>query len=305
MFNAKRASANAIINRVMSNVNGIGQSKTEARNNSGKFGENGHKVSDKAHSIKEVQNLRTLTKQYVNFVKENYAGKVAGNINADSAKAFLIDKAEILKGSTINTYLSEFKKISDGLNKDGIGNLNRQDIQSIKQELKEDYNLSKEHINRAYNNTQAIQNEMRQTTMSLSADLQIEAGLRVNDSLNSSKWQINTDNTLTIYGSKGGIAYTTAPLSNELIQRVAEAKEMGYKANYTEYREALKEATLQTNQEYNKHGTHGLRYNFAQNRYLELRENGATHNEARGQVSLEMGHSRLDITDHYASYVYY
>jgi len=301
MFNAKRASANAIINRVMSNANGINQSKVEARNSSNQIGENGHKVSDKAHSIKEVQNLRSVTTQYINFVKENYAGKVAGNINAESAKAFLEAKAIEVKGSTLNTYTSLMQKVSDNLNKDGIGNLNRQDIRSIKQELKEDYSLSKEHINRAYDNTQAIQEQMRQTTMSLSADLQIEAGLRASDAINSDKWQINQDNTLTINDSKGGITYTTAPISNELIQRVQEAKEIGYRANYSEYREALKEAVQSTGQNYT--GTHGLRYSFAQDRMEKLLGTGLyTRNEIKGQVSLEMGHSRLDITDHYTSF---
>ena len=301
MFSVKRASANAIIKRVMSNAQGIGQSKSQARNTSNIIGENGHKVSDKAHSIKEMQNLRSVATQYVKFVKENYAGKVAGNINAESAKAFLENKATEVKGSTLNTYTSLMQKVSDNLNKDHIGNLNRQDIQSIKQELKESYSLSKEHMNRAYDNTQAIQNEMRQTTMSLSTDLQVEAGLRVDDSLNSSKWNINPDNTLTINDSKGGITYTTAPISNELIERVQEAKEMGYKANYTEYREALKEAVQSTGQNYT--GTHGLRYSFAQDRMERLRETGLyTRNEIKGQVSLEMGHSRLDITNHYTSF---
>ncbi|UCN01155.1 hypothetical protein LCX93_04375 [Sulfurimonas sp. SWIR-19] len=284
----------------MSNANGIGQSKAETRNNSNIRGENGHAVSDKAHSIKEVQNLRSVATQYINYVKENYSGKVAGNINKESAKAFLKAKALEVKGSTLNTYTSLMQKVSENLNKDHIGTLNRQDIQNIKQELKNDYTLSKEHINRAYDNTQAIQEQMRHTSMSLSTDLQVEAGLRANDAINSDKWHINEDNTLTISDSKGGITYTTAPISPELLNRVEEAKEMGYKVNYTEYREALKEAVQNTGQEYN--GTHGLRYSFAQDRLDELRQNGYTENEAKGQVSLEMGHSRLDITDHYTSF---
>lgn len=52
MFNSSRASANSIINRVMSNANGIGISKSKSRDKSDIRGENGHKVSDKAHSIK-------------------------------------------------------------------------------------------------------------------------------------------------------------------------------------------------------------------------------------------------------------
>lgn len=298
MFNAKRASANAIINRVMSNANGIKQSKVQSRNNNTTRAENGHKVSDKAHSIKEVQNLRSVTSQYINYVKENYSGKVAGNINAESAKSFLEAKAQEVSGGTLNTYSSLMNKVADNLNKDSIGSLNRSDIQNIKQELKEHIELKSEHINRAYDNAHAIVEEMKNTTMSISAQLQYEAGLRADDAINSSKWTINQDNTLTIHDSKGGITYNTRELSNETIEKVREAINSNYKANYTEYREALKEAVEATNQNYN--GTHGLRYNFAQERLQELQSNH-TYNEAKGITSLELGHSRLDITTHYTS----
>ena len=281
----------------MKNANGIRISKVESRNSSGKIGGNGHKVSDKAHSIKEVQNLRSLTKQYINYVQEQYHGKVASNITSESAKAFLEYKAQHIKSSTLNTYASLMQKVADNLQKDQIGNLSREDIQNIRQELKESYSFSKEHINRAYANPTAIKEEMKHTTLSLSATLQHEAGLRVDDAINSDKWQINHDNTLTIHNSKGGIIYTTIPLSNELIEKVKEAKEIGYKANYTEYREALKEAVARTNQNYT--GTHGLRYNFAQERVKELQEQGYTNYQADAYTSLEMGHSRLDITKHY------
>jgi hypothetical protein len=300
MFNASRASANSIINRVMSNANGIGQSKSEARANSGLKGANGHNVSDKAHSIKEVQNMRSVTTQFVNFVNENYDGKVANNINADSAKAFLEAKAQEISGGSLNTYVSTMNKIADNLQKDGIGDLSREVIQDIKSDLKEAYSLHSEHINRAYEDTQAIKDEMQNTPYALSADLQHEAGLRADDAINSGKWSVNEDNTLTVHDSKGGIDYTTTHLSDELIQRVGEAIENGYNANYSEYRETLKEAVEATGQEWS--GTHGLRYNFAQERVEELRENGHSEDEARGITSLEMGHSRLDITDHYTTF---
>ncbi|MDY0194310.1 MAG: integrase domain-containing protein [Aliarcobacter butzleri] len=296
MFNAKRASANSVINRVLSNANGVGTSKSQARNNSGLKGQNGHKISDKAHSIKELQNLRTVTTQYVNFVKENYQGKVASNINAESARAFIASKAQTVASSTLNTYISTMNKVVDNLAKDNIGSLQRNDIKDIKQ----DFNTSKNHENRAYENVESIKEAMRDTTMSISSDLQAEAGLRADDAINSSKWTINNDNTITINGSKGGIEYTTRALSDETIQRAREAQENGYKANYTEYREALREAVISTNQDYN--GTHGLRYNFAQERVEELKNNGYSEDEAKAQTSLEMGHSRIDITNHYTSF---
>ncbi len=299
MFNAMRASANSIINRVMSNANGIGESKREARAKSQIKGENGHKVSDKAHSIKEVQNLRSTTTQYINYIKENCTGKLSLNINAQSAKSFIISKLEdgSWKGSSANTNISNLNKIVDNLNKDNIGLLTRSDIKKIKTEIKQDYNLSKVHINRAYMNPNIIVEAMKYTIMAISATLQHEAGLRSDDAINSNKWTINKDNTITISGSKGGIHYTTKPLKTETIQRAIEAKKMSYKANYSEYREALKNAVEQTNQRWS--GTHGLRYNFTQERIEELKNHDYADDEAKGQTSLEMGHSRLDIVYNY------
>ncbi len=299
MFNAMRASGNSIINRVMSNANGIGESKREARVNSKIKGENGHKVSDKAHSIKEVQNMRSTTTQYINYIKENCSGKLSQNINAQSAKGFIISKLENgnWKGSTANTNISTMNKIVDNLQKDNIGLLTRNDIKKIKTEIKQDYNLSKIHVNRAYLDPKSIIEIMKNTIMSISATLQHEAGLRSDDAINSNKWTINKDNTITVSGSKGGIQYTTKPLNTKTIQRATEAKKMSYKANYGEYREALKEAVEQTNQRWN--GTHGLRYNFAQERIEELKNNEYADDEAKGQTSLEMGHSRLDIVYNY------
>ena len=293
-FNASRASANSIINRVLSNANGIGISKAAQRAESGLKGQNGHRITDKSHSIKEMQNLRSVTKQYVNFVKENYAGKVASNINAESARAFIQYKSETVATSTLNTYISTLAKVSDNLSKDGIGSLNRSDITSLRNE----YDTYKTHVDRAYSDPVAIVENMRDTPYSLSTELQYEAGLRAADSLDSSKWTINEDNSLTIHESKGGLDYTTAPLSSDLIDRVREAQEEGYKANYSEYREAFKEAVTATNQDYT--GTHGLRYNFAQDRIEELKSEGKSEEEARATTSLEMGHSRIEITEHYA-----
>lgn len=282
----------------MSNANGIGISKTERRNQSNITAENGHKVTDKAHSIKEMQNLRTVTRQYINFVKENYSGKVANNINAETARAFIEQKAENVSGNTLNTYISTMYKLSDNLNKDSIGNLNREDIQAIKQEIKDNYSLKAEHINRAYENIENIRAEMQHTPFSISAELQLEAGLRAADALDSSKWQINhEDKTITVEGSKGGLTYTTTPLRDDILQKAQEAKESGYRANYEEYRSALKEAVENSKESWN--GTHGLRYTFAQNRVEELKQNGYTDVEARARTSLELGHSRLEITNHY------
>ena len=63
------------------------------------------------------------------------------------------------------------------------------------------------------------------------------------------------------------------------------------------YRKDLQEAANLTGQEY--HGSHGLRWNFAQERFHNLMENGYTYEQALAQVSKELGHERADITKHY------
>jgi integrase len=51
-------------------------------------------------------------------------------------------------------------------------------------------------------------------------------------------------------------------------------------------------ATLQID----AHGTHGLRYAYAQRRYQECLSQGLTDSESRQRISRELGHERLAIT---------
>jgi len=216
-----RASATAVINQIMSQANGIGSSKTESRKQSNIIAQNGQKVSSKAHSVKSLQNLRSITTQYVNFIKENHGNRVVKHINNETIKDFINHKLEQGNSQgTINTYISTLAKMSDNINRLNLYTTARTEITAYRNELKANGNdLQKNHINRAYNNPQAIVNEMRQSPYSLSAQLQYEVGLRAGDAINSSKWTLNPDNTLHIKGSKNGINYTTSTLSNETAQR--------------------------------------------------------------------------------------
>ncbi|MBD3829143.1 MAG: site-specific integrase [Arcobacter sp.] len=289
----KRASSNAVIKQVMKQANGIGTSKTLSKNNSDIIGQNGHSVSSKAHSIKSIQNLRSITTQYVNFVKENYGNRVVNHLNNETMKDFINHKFDNgASEGTINTYISTLSKVSDNLNLLGVNSTSREEITAYRSELKDfGHHLQKNHINRAYENPQAIIREMNSfSPYTLSAKLQLEAGLRAGDSIEASKWILNLqDNTLTVQGSKNGLTYTTSPLSSETVEQVREAIQNNYSVNYGEYRETLKEAVETTGQSWK--GTHGLRYNYAQ----EAISNGASKSE----LSLNLGHSRSEISDHY------
>lgn len=293
-----RASANAVINAIMSKAaEGLGNSKTLARSKSEVIAQSGHKISDRVHSISSLQNLRTVTKQYINYLKENHKGRVLDNVSKETMKDFL--KSKDIKGGSLNTYISTAGKLTDSLNRLNVSKISRDDIYTIRNELKQEgINLSKEYRNRSYANTEKIVEHMRENSpYGLAATLQKEAGLRIDD-LSSSKWQINDDNTLTIMQSKNGLNYTTCTLNNKTISEVKEAKIDGYKIDKTQYSIALKEAVEQAGDEWT--GSHGMRYSFAQERMQELvHEYDYTHSEALAEISLNMGHSRSEISLHY------
>lgn len=295
----KRASANAVIKAVMSQATAIGESKSKARAESTIKGQNGHKVSSKAHSIKSVQNMRSVTTQYINYVKENYGNKVVQHIHKESIQSFLQKKSIEVSGGSLNTYISTTAKLVDNLNKVGINSIERKDVHNLRTEFKiNNINLSKEHTNRAYQKIdQIVKNVESASGFSLSVKLQAQAGLRIDDATNSSKWKINDDNSITVFRSKNGLNYTSVPLDYKLVQEVREAIQDGYKIDKTEYGQILKEAIENTGQEFN--GSHGIRYSFAQERINELKEYGYTHEEALSEISQNMGHSRNEITCHY------
>jgi len=70
--------------------------------------------------------------------------------------------------------------------------------------------------------------------------------------------------------------------------------------NRNQYRLALQVAADKTGQQYT--GSHGLRWNFAQERFQAIQQSGGTREQALAQVAQEMGHNRGDITEHYLRY---
>lgn len=294
-FNLGRASAEAAANKFTKVMDGIGQSKAQSKAESGlKSERSGHAKSDKLHSYSSLENFRSTTKQYFDHVKTEY-GTLKGNINNDTLTDYLkgrLDRNEI-KESTANTYLSSLSNI--GIAQEKMGMTNTIDVREIAGNLQDEgYTLSREYSNRAYGEPSEIIRGMEQQGYGLSASLQYEYGLRAGDATDSDKWRITESGTLEISGSKNGTTYETAPLSDEMRERVQNAIENDFGVSYSSYVSNMRDIA---GDDWN--GTHGLRYNFAQERMEELQMQGYTYRDALEQTSLEMGHSRPEITEHY------
>ena len=97
-------------------------------------------------------------------------------------------------------------------------------------------------------------------------------------------------------GGKPGIVQISV-LSYQKLQNFLQNDGV-FEIDANQYRRALINVANQTNQAYN--GSHGLRWNFAQRRFMELQILGnLTYEQALQQVSWEMKHERAEITEHY------
>ena len=273
---ARLGSVKYQVSQILQKVNGIGTSKKESREQSGvKSLESGHKVSDKVHSFKSLENLRNDLTNLANFAKEEFQIKDIKEINIDILSSWIESKN--INYNTASNYMSELNKVSDHFN------FTKEQIKELRSDLKKD--LPKTELEtRAYKNLEKIElKEKHQVAF----ELQRDYGLRVNASTHINLDKQLNGNTLT-FREKGG-KLSHKELSPNLAQKIKEnAVEGKYEINKRTYGRDFQRAIEKSGQKYN--GTHGIRHSYAQKR-LE------THSKA--EVSQEMGHSREEITDTY------
>ena len=142
----------------------------------------------------------------------------------------------------------------------------------------------------------------------LVAQLQLFGGLRISEATLIDKEQLlgfrideftgQAVGQIRLTRTKGGRPRDVAVPVN-VYDQLAERLALGeLRVERSHYRKALMEAVEKTNQNYHGRGSHGLRWNYAQNRMFEL-INQQSYEVALTTVSHEMGHSRGSITSHY------
>ena len=273
---AKFGSIKYQVVEILKTVNGIGESKKASRESSGiKSVESGHKVSDKIHSYKSMDNMRNDLINLGNYAKENFGVKDISQIHAEHVREWLNSKE--ISYATASNYMSELNKVSDHFN------FTKEEIKELRADLKKELPTTKLET-RAYKNLEKIElKEKHQVAF----ELQRDYGLRVNASTHIDLNKQLNGNTLT-YREKGG-KLSQKEINPNLAQKLKEnAVEGKYEINKRTYSRDFQKQIEKSGQKYN--GTHGIRHTYAQ-KMLE------THSKA--EVSQEMGHSREEITDTY------
>ena len=168
--------------------------------------------------------------------------------------------------------------------------------------------LRNNHVPRAYIDPSALIQAIAREPLRLVARLQYEGGARVREvSLIKAIQFLGEEKdglTGTIRGKvhlihcKGGLErdiLVSLPTYGTLVNAVETGDP--FRINPEVYRRAIVSAARDSYQDY--HGTHGLRWSFAQRRFLSCRDRGLSKVQALKRVSSEMGHRRASITLRY------
>ena len=169
--------------------------------------------------------------------------------------------------------------------------------------------LRNNHVPRAYVDPSAlIQTTMREP-LRLVARLQYEGGARIREVSLIKAMQLSGEVEDGLTGAlmgkvhlihcKGGLErdmLVSVP-TYAMLLKALEDGEGFFRINAEVYRRAIVRAARDSCQDY--HGTHGLRWNFAQRRFLSCRDRGLSKEQALRKVSSEMGHRRASITLRY------
>jgi integrase len=273
---ARLGSVKYQVSQILQKVNGIGTSKKASRESSGiKSVESGHKVSDKVHSYKSLENMRNDLTNLANYAKAEFQIKDIKEINIDIVSSWIDSKN--IGYNTASNYMSELNKVSDHFN------FTKEEIKELRADLKKELPKS-ELETRAYKNLEKIElKEKHQVVF----ELQRDYGLRVNAATHINLDKQLNGNTLT-YKEKGG-KLSRKEINPNLAQKLKEnAVEGKYEINKRTYARDFQKQIEKSGQKYN--GTHGIRHSYAQ-KMLE--------NHTKAEVSQELGHAREEITDTY------
>lgn len=283
-------------------VDGIGISKKESRANSNYFGQNGHLVSDKVHSYNSKDEFINRAIELATYAKKIFGIKDMQAITNKVIESYIQEKInDDLVYESISTYISQLEKIQIALAKMKINKpehkylFDREGLITVR-EMAKDQAVRSTHENRAFERPDYLRSEIKED-YKVSFDLQRNFGLRVNEATYIKTSQLQ-NNILTIQGKGGYLREIDLPkelldrLSNQLL--INDGK---IEIPYSSYKDNMEVAAKKTKQNYE--GTHGLRYNYVQERYqIKLRE-GKTHQNALKEISHEIGHNRPEITEHY------
>lgn len=264
------------------------------------------------YSISTVNNFRGRWQELLSHTKVEHGVRDLEKLTDQHVAEFLAYKIEIgVSYAHWSGYASAFKKLENALNSysDKFDRGNEYSFRSAIEELRAEAKteLPRFEGTRNYDSPGRLIGAIGNESHRLVAKIQHESGLRLAGASRISEAQlkgIGLDRhagkpvgriDYIGKGGKPGTAQVSPATYRQLVAHIGANGELRIGAD--SYRASLKSAAMATGQTYN--GSHGLRWNFAQERFSELQRTEASYEKCLGVVSDELGHNRIEITLHY------
>jgi len=289
------------VQTVFKSIISFGESKHQAKEQARSLGaKTWHDIGKNIniYSYNTADSYRQIAIEAFKYAKENFNVKDITKIEAQHINSFLESKIESnVKYSTFQKYAAACEKLEVALSKYTKQNydFNLKDTRELAQKI-----LERTDAHRAYSDPQKLVDAIQNKTYRVLAEAQLTGGFRVYE-LNYLKMSQFSDNShsITVQGKGGKVREIelSEKTYNELKAIVEKSDNQKLVFSADSYRNELKKAAERSNQAYT--GSHGLRWNFAQNLFKELQESGKTYEQSLFIVSHALGHNRSDITEHY------
>ena len=289
-----------------SGILAIGESKHEAKREARDQGKTtwsqiGREL--KIHSYGTAETYKNIWHDFANYGRSEMGLKDLEKTSGEHALQYLEHKVE--QGvsanyfSTVQAALGKFEKALNMYSEKYERGQNYDFRDGIK-EAREvaSRELQKTEQSRGYEDPRELINRIETDAHKIASQIQLEGGARISEAGFIKSEQLAGKGKIHLDNTKGGLE-RDIKVSLETYQKLGKyISENGkFEINHDAYRGDICDAAKASGQNYN--GSHGLRWNFAQERMEKLQENGRGYTEALKEVSEEMGHHRVDITEHY------
>ncbi len=306
-----------------SGLNHIGQSKHAAKEVAREAGartwhEIGKNIGVFSYSTQDA--YQDVWRQSFAYARENYGIRDLEKIEVSHIKGFLQSKLDAgCANATLRQYCSAHEKLEQALNhynqEKGTGRT--YDFSKELREIRRIANQSAPRFEgtRAYKNPERVIENIKDDRYRTIAAVQREGGARVHEvrfGREDLKGIRNGKGVLSIRKGKGGkpreirVEMKTYQEIKKEVAKLHHGQKWGIKneSDKNAYRADIKAACERAGEQYKNpqgktKGSHGFRYNYAQDRHQEVQQEGKSYLESLSQVSDEMGHVRGDITEHY------
>jgi len=279
-----------------------------------------NKIDPEHEDYKKISSYQTMTayravwENFFNYLREHWKIKNCEKIEAHHVLSYIDYKIEYYPSKQyLQKIISAMGKLEDALNMySSLNNKNSitYDFSQRQYFIEEavDLNLvSNNYHNRAYENPLEIIAMLKNQKHKIAALIELEGGARLEacslikeDQLVGADYdKISQRLKALIFtkekGGKEGFCYIEYKTYNLLLEHIQKNKV--FRLNRQEYLKDLRATCNKLN--IPCEGTHGFRWNFAQNRMLQYGKAGYSYEQCLLLVSSEMKHNRASITEHY------